>query len=56
MTQQRLNLLKLLHIHECHTNTLDLIDVTNDFIGGNEHRENFFGSEFNLATEINSFM
>ena len=46
MTQQRLNHLMLLHIHKCHTNNLDLIDVANDFIDGNEHRKNFFGSEF----------
>ena len=45
MTQQ-LNHLMLLHIHKCHTNNLDLIDVANDFIDGNEHRKNFFGSEF----------
>ena len=46
MTQQRLNHLMLLHIRKCHTNNLDLIDVANDFIDGNEHRKNFFGSEF----------
>ena len=45
MTQQ-LNHLMFLHIHKCHTNNLDLIDVANDFIDGNEHRKNFFGSEF----------
>ena len=46
MTQQRLNHLMLLHIHKEHTNNLDLIDVANDFIDGNEHRKNFFGLEF----------
>ena len=49
ITQERLNHLKLLHIHKCHTKIFDLIDVANDFIGGNEHRKNLFGSEFKLA-------
>ena len=49
MTQERLNHLLLVHIHKCHTNSLDLIDVANDFIDGNEHRKNFFGSEFKLT-------
>ena len=49
ITQEQLNHLKLLHIHKCHTKSLDLIDVANCFIDGNEHRKNFFGSEFKLT-------
>ena len=49
MTQEGLNHLMLLHIHKCHSNSLDLIDVDNDFIDGNEHRKNFIGSEFKLT-------
>ena len=41
--------LELLHLHKCHAKSLDLIDVANDFIDGNEHRKNFFGSEFKLT-------
>ena len=46
MIQQQQNHLMLLHIHKCHTNNLDLVDVANDFTDGNEQRKNFFGSEF----------
>ena len=49
MTHQQVNHLMLSHIHKCdHTNSLDFIDVANDFIDGNtgKHRNNFLGSEF----------
>ena len=43
MSQQRLNHLMLLHVH----NALNLVDVDNDFIVGNNHRKHVFGTEFN---------
>ena len=39
----------LSHSQVSHFNSLDLIDVANDFIDGNEQRKNFFGSEFKLT-------
>ena len=56
MTQQRLNHFMLLHIHKCHTNNLDLVDVANDFMDGNEDRKNFLGQNLSKHTELNSFM
>ena len=46
MTQQRLNHLMLLHAHKSHTDSLNLVDVANDFIAGNDHRKHMFGTEF----------
>ena len=47
MTQQRLtDHLMLLHVHKSHTDSLNLVDVANDFIAGNDHRKNMFGTEF----------
>ena len=46
MSQQRLNHLTLLHIHKYHTESLNLVDVANDFIAGNDHRKDVFGTEF----------
>ena len=43
MTQQRLNHLMLLHVHKSHTDSLNLVDVANDFIAGNDHRKHMFG-------------
>lgn len=46
MSQQRLNHLTLLHIHKNCIEALNLVDVANDFIAGNEHRKHVFGTEF----------
>ena len=46
MSQQQLNHLMLLHVHKSHTDHLNLVDVANDFISGNEHKKNAFGTEF----------
>ena len=46
MSQQRLNHLSLLHIHKNRTKNLNLVDVANDFVGGNDHRMHVFGIEF----------
>ena len=46
MSQQRLNHLMLLHVHKSHTGHFNLVDVANEFISGNEHRKNVFGTEF----------
>ena len=46
MTQQRLNHLMLLHVHKSHTDSLNLVDVANDFNAGNDHRKHMFGTEF----------
>ena len=52
MSQQRLNHLMLLHIHKSHTDSLNLVDVANDFIAGNDHRKHVFGNEFK-ASDLN---
>ncbi len=49
MSQQRLNHLMLLNIHKSFTDKLNLVDVANDFIAGNEHRKNVFGIEFKVS-------
>ena len=46
MTQQLLNHLMLLHIHRHLTDDLDLVGIANDFIVGNDHRKQFFGTKF----------
>ena len=46
MTEQRLNNLMVLHVHERCTDNLSLVDVANDFIAGNEHRQQVFGTKF----------
>ena len=45
MSQQRLNHLMLLHVHKSETDALNLVDVANDFIAGNDHRKHVFGTE-----------
>ena len=52
MSQQRLNHLTLLHIHKNRTESLNLVDVANDFIAGNDHRKHVFGTEFKLSDLI----
>ncbi len=46
MSQQRLNHLMILHVHQSETDNLDLIQVANDFIDGKDHRKKIFGIEF----------
>ena len=45
MSQQRLNHLMLLHVHKNLTDSLNLVDVANDFIAGSDHRKQVFGTE-----------
>ena len=53
MSQQCLNHLMLLHVHESHIDNLEFIDVANDFIDGNEHRKHFLALNSNFQIEIN---
>ena len=46
MSQQRLNHLMVLQVHKDYTEKLNLVDVANDFIAGNDHRTQVFGMEF----------
>ena len=46
MSKQRLYRLLVLHVHNDHTDRLNLVDVTNEFIADNKHRRQVFGSEF----------
>ena len=46
MSQQRMNNLMLLHIHKSRTDHLNLVDIANDFIVGNDHRKQVFDNEF----------
>ena len=43
MNQDRLNHLIVLHVHKPLTDTLDLIEVVNEFVTGSEHRLAMFG-------------
>ena len=52
MSQQRLNNLTLLHIHKNRTESLNLVDVANDLIAGNDHRKHVFGTEFKQSDLI----
>ena len=47
MSQQRLNHLMVLHVHKDYTEKLNLVNVANNFIAGNEHRTQVFGMGFN---------
>ena len=44
MTQARLNLIRIMNIHEHLTDELDMIHMANLFIGEDPHREEIFGS------------
>ena len=43
MGQQRLNNLMVLHVHRDCTDSLNLIDVANDFVKDSDQRANVFG-------------
>ena len=43
MKQSRLNHLMILHVHKEMTDSLNLVDCANDFVGSNEHRLRVFG-------------
>ena len=43
MRQDRLNHLMVLHIHDKHTDELDLKEVANELVGECEHRLHTFG-------------
>ena len=49
MSQQRLNHLMLFHVHKNRTDGLNLVDVANNFIAGNDHRKQVFGAEFKAS-------
>ena len=43
MSQARLNHAMLLHIHKNHTDHLDLIDISSEFVKESPHRQSVFG-------------
>ena len=43
MSQERLNHLMVLHIHKDRTDSLNAIDIANDFVSGSDHRQQIFG-------------
>ena len=43
MGQQRFNHLMILHVHKSITDGLDIIEIANNFVTRNEHREHVFG-------------
>lgn len=46
MGQQRLNNLMVLHVHKDRTDSLNVIDVANDFVKDSEHRLKMYGKFF----------
>ena len=44
MTQKRLNHLMVLYVHKNLTDSLDLVQVSNEFVSGSEHRMTVFGT------------
>lgn len=44
MNQDRLNHLTVLHVHKTLTDTMDLIEVVNEFVTGSEHQLAMFGN------------
>ena len=44
MTQCRLNYLMILHVHKEMTDSLELANCANDFVGSNEHHLSVFGN------------
>ena len=44
VNQDSLNHLMVLHVHKTLTDTLDLIEVVNEFVTGSEHRLAMFGN------------
>ena len=43
MGDKRLNHLMVLHIHKTRLDNLSLLDVANEFVSENDHRETIFG-------------
>ena len=43
MTQQRLNNLMVLHVHKDITDSMNLKNIANEFVGNSEHRLRIFG-------------
>ena len=46
---QCLNHLMLLHVHRHRTDKINFLNVANDFICGNDHRKQFFGTNFKMS-------
>ena len=44
MGQERLNHLMTLHVHKESTDSLNLVQVANEFVCGNESRQRLFGN------------
>ena len=44
MTQTRLNSIMIMSTHKHLTDKLDLIEITNEFVRGSEHRMTIFGT------------
>ena len=43
MTQKRVNSIMTLHVNKDLTDQLSLVDITNEFVRGSEHRQTLFG-------------
>ena len=43
MSQQQLNHLMIMLVHNDHTDRLSLVDTENEFVRGYDHRESIFG-------------
>lgn len=64
MKQERLNNLMILHVHKGKTDSIDLSSCCNDFVTGNEHQLQVFGSfkestqnlKYNLGRTIKFFL
>ncbi len=52
MEQLRLNNVMILKVHADRTDTLNLIDIGNEFVKGSDHREKIFGKF--LETDVAS--
>ena len=52
MSQQRLNHFMHLHVHKDHTNGLNLVDVPNNLIAGNDYRKHVFGTKFKPSDQL----
>ena len=52
MSQQRLKHFMHLHVHKDHTDGLNLVDVANDLIAGNNYRKHVFGTNFKPSGQL----
>ena len=48
-TQQYLNHLVLFYVHRYSADNINLVNVANNFICGNDHRKQIFGTNFKMS-------